>query len=91
MMNWGIFLHEMKWDVFFKAVKSPKKHTKSDMIEKEWSFLSKQMHSSLFTSYVSKSRKQKRTKTADFNAFGAAKLSICCFFVSLFGSEKIEA
>lgn len=46
MMNWGdfvwgIFLREMKWDVFFfQPLKAPKNtHTKSDMIEKEWSFL----------------------------------------------------
>ena len=92
----GIFLHEMKWDVFFlKPLKAPKNtHTKSDMIEKEWSFLSPNqmhIHLCLLTSYVSfRTEQQKKHKHLQISGpLGAAKHFPSLFFcVTFLGSEK---
>lgn len=81
MMNWGdfvwgIFLREMKWDVFFfQPLKAPKNTHKKwhDWKRMEFSF-SKQMYSSLFL----------LPKTPQISRRWRGKTFPVCFFVSLF-------
>lgn len=93
MMNWGDLFFFVKWNgtYFLKPSKPPKNtHTHKKWHDwKEWSFLSKQMYSSLFTSYVSKHRKHRKHKHQRFQRLGAGKNFPSLFFcVTFLGSEK---
>lgn len=92
----SFFFCEMKWDVFFKTVKTPEKHThthtKSDMIEKNGVFFpNKCIHLCLLPTFQS-TENTENTNTKDFNALEREKTFRRCFFVSLFwGLKKLEA